>query len=73
MALCKCLQESIRILSHANSVSGSPKATRIVHNQLIVKDKADFWRKKTDGQENRSMVNQMHSFSTTRGGSQGSC
>src|SRR5689334_20106300 len=73
MALCKCLQENIRILSHASSVSGSPKATRIVHNKLIVKDKADFRRKGTEGWENRPMVNQLHSFSTTRGGSQGSC
>jgi len=73
MALCKCLQENIRILSHASSVSGSPKATRIVHNQLIIKDKYRSRGKGTDGRENRLMVNQLHSFSTTRGGSRASC
>jgi len=73
MALCKCLQENIRILSHASSIIGSLEAARIAYNQLIVKDKADFRRKGTDGRENTSMVNQLHSFSTMRGGSRGSC
>jgi len=43
------------------------------YNQLRVKDKAQFSRKCTEGRENRPMVNQLHSFLTTRGGSQGSC
>jgi len=71
--LCKCLQENIPILSYANSVGEPPKAARIVCNQLIAKEKSYFSRKRMDGLRNRAMVHQLHSFSTARGGSQGSC
>src|SRR5689334_7790358 len=71
--LCKCLQENIPILSHTSLVDGPSRATQIVHNQLRAKDKTHLRPKGRDGWENSLMLNQLHSFLTTRGGSRGSC
>jgi hypothetical protein len=71
--MCKCLQENIPIFRRAGLVTSEQKDALIGHNQLRVKDKTHLRPKTTEGRKNRPMVNQLHSFLTTRGGSWGSC
>ena len=72
-SMCKCLQENITISGHTGFVNRGPKAAMIGHNPLIVKEKMRFLPKATDLRGDAPMVNQLHTFLATRGGSQGSC